>query len=77
MKQDNNAPVDGEDSQYGIWKYGAKTFVPTWCKNENHWTVRFTEWLFIGCACCLLFRGVTIGAAGAVIFDFFVDIRFL
>jgi hypothetical protein len=44
--------------------WASTVFVPTWCQNEQHWTARFANSLFTTCPCCMIFRGITIGAAG-------------
>ena len=46
---------------------------PNWCHAEEHWTARVTEHLFATCACCLLFRGFTLGLLpSAILFPAFI-----
>lgn len=35
---------------------------PKWCQSPDHWTARVSARLFADCPCCLLMRGVVIGA---------------
>lgn len=34
---------------------------PTWCSDEDHWTVRLTAPLWAECYCCVAFRWTIIG----------------
>jgi hypothetical protein len=43
--------------------YLSDRFIPKWCQNGDHWTVRITLYLWADCACCLFFRGVTAGVS--------------
>lgn len=52
------------------------TFLPNWCKVEDHWTVSVLNYFYAECACCLLFRGITVGmfigaASATLIFSIF------
>ena len=60
---DGDVP-DWEDnplSNFLAW--GSATFTPNWCQNEQHWTTRFTMWLWTSCPCCMFGRGFIIGLA--------------
>lgn len=37
-------------------------FLPKWCQTSEHWTARLTAYLFTDCPCCLMFRGIVVGA---------------
>lgn len=39
----------------------SQQIVPTWCSDENHWTVKFTGFLWAECYCCVAFRWATAG----------------
>jgi Protein of unknown function (DUF418) len=41
--------------------------IPNWCQAEGHWTASLTAYLFASCACCLLFRGLTLGLLPSLI----------
>lgn len=61
--EDEPAPDEWADnwlSNFIAW--AALTFVGPWCSTETHWTSRVTNYLFTSCPCCLLFRGLAIGA---------------
>jgi hypothetical protein len=38
-------------------------FIPSWCQTPEHFTSRLTQYLWTDCPCCLLWRGIAIGAA--------------
>lgn len=43
--------------------YTSTRLVPRWCKEDGHWTNSLVNYLWADCACCLFFRGTTIGLA--------------
>lgn len=45
-----------------VMAWGSSLITPGWCKSETHWTARLADKLWSECACCLLFRGVFLGA---------------
>ncbi len=61
-------PVDWEDN----WLSNSMAWVshkllPRWCQTPEHWTSRITQYLFTDCPCCLLFRGLSLGALGGLV----------
>lgn len=36
---------------------------PKWCQDETHWSNKIADYLFTTCPCCMMFRGIIIGAA--------------
>lgn len=48
--------------------WASAKFLPAWCKNPGHWTARVTQYFFTDCPCCLLFRGIVVGGALALVF---------
>jgi hypothetical protein len=46
-----------------VFTWGNETFFPDWCKEEDHWTFKFLDLMWIDCPCCLLYRGVFVGLA--------------
>jgi hypothetical protein len=58
-------PVDWADTSISnLFAWASYHFTPTWCQakeDKAHWTVRFEEYLFTTCPCCLLFRGIACG----------------
>jgi hypothetical protein len=78
QQSSDDPPIDGEDAHWGIWKWLAKRFIPTWCKSEDHWTVRLANELWIDCACCFGFRfaflGFVIGAAFVALLHLLLEI---
>jgi hypothetical protein len=49
---------------------------PDWCQDEDHWTSAVSRYLFTDCPCCLLFRGITLGALGMLILQNLLFILF-
>lgn len=45
-----------------FFTWGANTLFPRWCQSPDHWTAKISEHLFTDCPCCLVFRGMVIGA---------------
>lgn len=57
-----NSPIEWADNRVSnTFAWGAYHVVPTWCQKPEHWTSRLTQYLFVDCPCCLLFRGITVG----------------
>jgi hypothetical protein len=59
---EQGGPVEWEDnwlSNEMAW-FSYKV-LPSWCKTEDHWTSRVTQYLFTDCPCCILFRGLALG----------------
>lgn len=55
-------PVEWEDNWLSnFFAWGSYRFIPTWCQTPEHWTARVTQYLFVDCPCCLLFRGLCLG----------------
>src|SRR6478609_2414594 len=51
--------------------WASYTFTPAWCQAKEdgtHWTVRLMDYLFTGCPCCMMFRGLTLGFVGGFLF---------
>lgn len=46
-----------------LFTWGAGTLpFRKWCQTPEHWTAKVSAYLFTDCPCCLVFRGMTIGA---------------
>lgn len=60
-------PRSDEDSDWAdnavsnSFAWASHKFLPAWCQTPEHWTSRFTGYMFTTCPCCLLFRGIIIG----------------
>ena len=66
---DQDTPVEWEDNGLSnTLAWASYRLTPSWCQTEDHWTSRVTQTLFTDCPCCLLFRGLVIGA----VFGFWV-----
>lgn len=72
------APVDPNDGEVDDWEdtwlsnffaWSSHTFTKTWCNTPEHWTSRFTVYLYTTCACCLIWRGVFVGASVIIAID--------
>lgn len=55
-----------------FFTWSADTLLPKWCQSPEHWTAKVSAYLFTDCPCCLVFRGIVVGAVlaapvGAVI----------
>lgn len=42
--------------------WASTVFTPMWCQSDTHWTAKFATHLWTSCPCCMVFRGITIGA---------------
>lgn len=42
--------------------YASDLVIPNWCSNEDGWPIKLTLYLWADCSCCLLFRGIVLGA---------------
>ena len=51
-----------------FFTWGSNTVTPNWCQTEYHWTSRITSFMWTDCPCCLMFRGIIIGAFFGVTF---------
>ncbi|MEY9493733.1 hypothetical protein [Bradyrhizobium elkanii] len=61
---DQGPAVDWADNRISnTMAWASWRITPRWCQSEGHWTSRTTQYLFTDCPCCLLFRGLIIGAA--------------
>ena len=57
-----DSPVEWADNCASNFLAAAsKEFTPTWCQTPEHWTSKFTQYLWTDCPCCLMFRGITVG----------------
>lgn len=66
MGEEGTEETDWEDTALSnSLAWASATFVPNWCQTKQHWTQRFADQLFTTCPCCMIFRGITIGAIGA------------
>lgn len=70
---ERNAPEEWADN----WLSNFMAFVSlilldSWCKDADHWTARITEYLFTTCPCCLLWRGLSVGALLGCVLGFLV-----
>lgn len=43
--------------------WSSSRFMPRWCSAPGHWTSRVTSYFWTDCPCCLLWRGLALGAA--------------
>ena len=64
------APQDHNDGETDDWAdnwlsnslaWASRTFLPSWCSTEEHWTSKFMDYLYTTCPCCMLFRGIVVG----------------
>jgi hypothetical protein len=56
-------PVEWADNWLSnTFAWGSHRFTPGWCRSKEHWTSRMAQHLFTDCPCCLLFRGLILGA---------------
>jgi hypothetical protein len=63
VDHDGKTVDDWEDNALSnALAWASITFVPTWCQDEQHWTGRLANSLFTTCPCCMVFRGLTLGA---------------
>ncbi len=61
---DDGGPVEWTDNAVSnSFAWASYRLVPSWCQTPEHWTSRLTNYLFTDCPCCLLFRGIVVGAA--------------
>lgn len=59
----DEGPVEWADNSLSnTLAYVSHRFLPRWCQTPSHWTAKLTAYLFTDCPCCLLFRGLVIGA---------------
>jgi hypothetical protein len=57
-----NTPVEWEDNALSnTFAWVSYAILPTWCQTPEHFTSRFTQYLFTDCPCCLFWRGITVG----------------
>jgi hypothetical protein len=55
-------PVEWEDNPLSnTFAWVSYRLVPDWCQTPEHFTSRFTQYLFTDCPCCLFWRGLTFG----------------
>jgi hypothetical protein len=38
-------------------------FIPKWCSTPGHWSIKFLDYFWTDCGCCLFYRGVVVGCA--------------
>lgn len=71
-------PVDPNDGEVDDWEdnwlsnsfaWASKAFFKGWCDTPEHWTSRFTVYLYTTCGCCLIWRGVFLGAGAVFALD--------
>lgn len=63
-----DSPVEWEDNALSnALAWASYRVTPRWCQTEDHWTSRVAQNLFTDCPCCLLFRGVVLGIAIALL----------
>lgn len=66
--------LDWEDNAVSnTMAWVSQKVTPSWCADEDHWTVRWTMYLWAECPCCLSIRWLIVGLAlglglGAIIF---------
>jgi hypothetical protein len=60
---DGDEPDEWADNKLSnSMAWASQVITPKWCQSPEHWTARLTEYLFTSCPCCLVFRGLVIGA---------------
>jgi hypothetical protein len=61
-KTEPGTPVEWEDNFLSnTFAWASYVLVPDWCQTPEHFTSRFTQYLFTDCPCCLFWRGLTFG----------------
>jgi hypothetical protein len=64
-----NDEVEWEDNWISnAMAWVSQKLMPTWCATPSHWTSKFSNYFWTSCGCCLLFRGIVIGATLALAF---------
>jgi len=57
-----NTPVQWEDNWLSnAFAWVSYVFIPDWCQTPEHFSSRFTQYLFTDCPCCLFWRGLVFG----------------
>ena len=57
------SPVEWEDNWLSnTFAWASHKITPTWCQTPEHFTARIANYLWTDCPCCLLWRGLTVGA---------------
>lgn len=79
-------PVDPNDGETDEWEdnaisnalaWSSRTFVPAWCDTPEHWTSKFAGYFHTSCPCCLLFRGIILGAFFIFVLDIVAAIVYM
>lgn len=65
---EEDGPVEWADNSLSnTLAYASHKLTPSWCQSEDHWTARLTQYLFTDCPCCMLFRGLVVGAGAGLL----------
>lgn len=67
-------PTDPDDdwSDNALSNVMAYVSPSRWCHDDAHWTAHLTEYLFTACPCCMLIRGIVVGAAVQAMLSFLI-----
>lgn len=66
--EDGPNVLDWEDTAgSNALAWASSTFLPRWCQTEEHWSAKVMNYFWAECACCLFWRGATVGLMAGII----------